>query len=86
MIGVFEVPMAIVAASVSGDQVVLVVETESVGIRFEGESLTGSVGRNRVVIGVEGDAKLPGGAHLRHGADIEGMDGESIEMGLFSLP
>ena len=86
MIGVFEIAMAIVAAQVSGDELVLVVETEPVGIGFEGEGLSGQVGRDGIAVGVEGDAKLPGGAYLRDRGDIKGCSGQRAEMGLFALP
>jgi hypothetical protein len=69
MIGVFEIAMAVVASQVSGDELVLVVETEPIGIGFEGEDLPGQVGRDGIAVGVEGDAKLPGSAYLRDRGD-----------------
>ena len=59
MIGVFEVAIAVVAADMAGDELVLVVEAEPVGIGFQRQSVAGEVSRDGIAVGVEGDAKLP---------------------------
>jgi hypothetical protein len=86
MIGVFEIPMAVIAAGVAGDEVVVVVEAEPVGIGFQRQRLAGSGGRDGIAVGVQGDAELPGGAPLGHRGDIEGMEGKRVQGRLFTVP
>ena len=86
MVGVFEVAMSIVTAGVAGDELVLMVKTEAVGIGLERQGLSGQVGRDGVAVGIEGDAELPGGAHLRDRGDVEGVQGERPQVGLFTVP
>ena len=86
MIGVFKVAMAVVASRMAGDQLVLMVEAEPVGVCFQRQRRPGQVGRHGVAVSVQGDAKLPGRSHLGHGSDIEGMQRERAEVRLFALP
>jgi hypothetical protein len=75
VIGVLEVLMAIVAAGMAGNELLLGIETEPIGIGFEGQRLAGVFGGDRVAIGIEGDAELARGAHRGDGGDIEGLGG-----------
>ena len=59
VIGVFDILEAIVASDVAGNERVPVVDAEPIGIGFERERLAGVVGRDRVAVGLEGNAKLP---------------------------
>ena len=58
MIRIFKVLMAIEAARVAGDEGALMVDREPVRIGFEGEARSGVLGRDRIMIGIQSDAKL----------------------------
>ena len=62
MIGVLDILTPIEAAHVTGDELVLMVQTEPIGVRFDGEQLSGIARGYRVAIGVEDDAELTRGA------------------------
>src|SRR5262249_59223614 len=79
VIGVFHILEPIVASSMAGNKRVPVVEAEPIGISFEREHLASVVGGGGVAIGVEGNTKLPGGAHLGHGGGIEGLERPGAE-------
>ena len=63
VIGIFEVPVPLVAAGMSGNQIGPVIDAEPVGEEFEGEARGSVKGGNRVSIGVEHDAATVGDAH-----------------------
>ena len=86
VIGVFKVLEAIVTPAMARNERLTVVEAESVGIRFQRERVASPVGRDRVAIGLQGHTKLPGGADLGHGGDIEGMGGQRAEMRALLVP
>ena len=62
VVGVFKVAVAVVASVVAGDEVFTLVEAKPVGIGFQGQRLTGEVGRDGVAVGLHGDAELLGGS------------------------
>ena len=64
MIRVFKVLMAIIAADMAGNQLVLAVNAESLGIGLERKSGAGILGRHRVPVGIEGNTELAGGSNL----------------------
>ena len=57
----------------AGNELVTQIETQPIGIGFQRQGVAGVVGGDGIAVGLEGNAKLPGGADLGHGGDIEGM-------------
>ena len=79
MVGVLEVAVTLVASPVSGEETVVVVDAQPVGIALQGQALRGVLGGHGVAIGVEGsarcasllgDAEAVGRAHGVYGADV----------------
>ena len=72
MIRVLEVPVPVVAARMPGDEPVLAVDADPVGIGFQRQALGGVLGGHRVAVGLEGDAEAVRGAHRMHVAEVVG--------------
>ena len=79
MVGVLEVAVSLVASPVAGEETVVVVDAQPVGIALQGQALRGVLGGHGIAIGVEGsarcasslgDAEAVRGAHGVHGAEV----------------
>ena len=86
VIGVFDILEPIVPSGMAGDKLLAAIEAEPVGGSFERQDLAGIVGRDRIVVRLERDAKLPGGPHLGHGGNIKRMQREGAQRRLFFVP
>ena len=75
MIGIDDFLMPIEAAPVARHQRLAVVQAHAVRIGFEQQALAGITCRHRVVIGLEGDAKLTRGTHREYARQIESGGG-----------
>jgi hypothetical protein len=73
MIGIFDVLMAIEATKMAGDEPVLVINADPVGIGFDRDALVRELCRHGVAVGVEGDAELAGRAQRDHPRQIVGI-------------
>ena len=73
VVRVFTVLMSVEASGVTGDELVFMIDADSVGISLESETVAGVLSGHRVAVGVEGHAKLGGGPHLDQVCDIEGV-------------
>ena len=76
MVGVLEVAVSLVASPVSGEETVVVVDAQPVGIALQGQALRGVLGGHGIAIGVEGDAEAVGRAHGVYGAEVVEEFGE----------
>ena len=70
MIGVLDIAMAVVAADVTGDELVLVVDAQVVGVELEAERGPGIFGRHRVGVGVHPHAELAAGPGRQNGPQV----------------
>jgi len=70
VIGILEVAPAVVAAHMPGDQPVLVVQAQLVGVELERQSGPGVFRGHRVGVGVHGHAELTAGPDRPEDADI----------------
>ena len=86
VIRVFEIAVAVVASDRAGDELLALLDAESVGRGFQRQDLAREMGRDGVAVGVEGEAKLPRRSDRRHGGDIKGMPRQWAQRGLFRLP
>lgn len=78
MVGIFKIATSFVAARVGGDQVVLVVEAEAIGERFENEAL-GDVGAgHRVAVGVKNNPATVGDTHGSGDGGIGSFGGQRM--------
>src|SRR5205823_6624796 len=75
-----------VPAGMAGNERVPVVEAEPIRVGFERQGLAGIRGWHRIAIGIEGNAKLPGGSDLRHRRDIEWMQWQGAQPRSLCLP
>ena len=73
MIGVLEVLVTVVAADVAGDELVLMVEAQMIGIELEGQGGPGVFGGDRIGVGVHRDAELAVGPCRQDDADVVGL-------------
>ena len=73
MIGILDVLVAIEAAKMPGDEPVLMVNTEPLGIGLHREPLARELGRHRVAVGIQSDAELSGRAQVEHPRQIIGI-------------
>ena len=64
MVGVLEVPMAIIAAGMLSDELVLVVDGDPLGVGLERETSAGIFGGDRVAVGVQHYPEAIGGPDL----------------------
>ena len=75
VIRVFDIRVPVVPSDMMGNKLVTSIDAQSgfwVGFVFR-QGLAGVVGGNENTDRIEGNAKLPGGAHLRHGGNIKRM-------------
>ena len=70
MVGVLEVPVPVVAARMPGDEPVVAVDADPVGVGLQHQALGGMLGGHRVAVGLEGDAEAVRGAHGMHVAEV----------------
>lgn len=85
MVRVFKVAVAVVAAHVAGDQFLLVVEAELVGVELQTQARASVFGGHGVSVGVQGDAELAVGAHRLDDAHIVGQRRQGPQTRLFLL-
>ncbi len=71
VVRIFDVLVPIEAARVPGHELVAVVQAHAIGIGLQKQPLAHVTGRDRVMIGLEGNAKLRRGAHVEHARQIE---------------
>ena len=83
MIRVLDVLVPVIGSWMAGDELIVVIDADPVGIGFEGQPCSGMLGGHGVVIGVNGDTKLRRSPHLPYGADVAGMGGKGLEAGFF---
>ncbi len=79
MIGILDVLVPIEGANMSGDEPVLVVDTDPLGIGLHGDWLVRELGRHRVAVGIETDAELTRSAQGEHPREIIGVGVGSSE-------
>ena len=83
MVGMLEVAVSLVASRVAGEETVVVVDAQPVGIALQGQALRGVLGGHGIAIGVEGDAEAIRGAHGVHGAEVVEEFGERSQLVAF---
>jgi hypothetical protein len=71
MIRLGDIAMALVAADMAGDQLLVMVQTQMLGIGLERKLGAGEAGRHGVAVAFEGHPKLAIGAHRQDPGDIE---------------
>ena len=86
MVGIFEVAMALIGARMSGDEFVVVIDTQALGIGLQSQAPGSVFSRNGVAVGLYGDAKLLGGSNLRDGGEIKGMGRQGAQIRFFFWP
>jgi hypothetical protein len=85
MIGVLDILMPIVAADMTRDELVLVVNAHPIRVSLERHALTGKLGRHRIVVGVERDTELLRGALALDATDVVGHRVEGLQQRLLVL-
>src|SRR5688572_26465741 len=83
MIGMFEVPMAVVRADMLGDRLVLVMEGNSIRIDFGREGRAGPMRRDRVTVGLPEYAETAINGQRAHQGGVVGQGREGLELGFF---
>lgn len=83
VLGIFEVAVALVAAGVGGDELVVGIDAEPIGKAFEQQAGRGVGAGHGVAIGLANDAKAVGGAHGPSHAGVGWEGGQREQMGLF---
>ena len=63
---ILDVLAPIEAANMAGDEPVLMVNADSLGVGLDGDSPVGELGRHGVTVGIERDAELTGRTQLEH--------------------
>ena len=82
MVGILDVLMAVVAARMAGDELILMVDADPLGVGLEGHARAGIFGGHRIAVGVQRHAELAGGAHRGDCCAVVGHGIERLEMGL----
>src|ERR671925_1978308 len=85
MVGVFEILVAVIAAWVARDELLLVVEADPIGIGLYRQTGTGIFGGHRIAVSIEGHPELLGSAHRGDRCAVVGYGGQGFELGLFFL-
>ena len=73
MIGMFKILISVITAVMTGDELVLKVNAEPVGIGFEQQSCSCVFGRDGIAVGIQDNPKLTGRSRLTDGGDIKIM-------------
>ena len=81
MIRILDVLVAVIAARMAGDQLVVMIEADPVGIGFQRQLSAGILGRHRVAVGIERHAELARCPDLGDGGDVEAVMGQRVEIG-----
>jgi hypothetical protein len=70
MIGVFIVFVSIISADMAGDEILLMIDTDAIGVDSQAEFGAGIGVWNGIGVGVDFDAELRGGSELNGSGDI----------------
>jgi hypothetical protein len=73
MIGGFDSWVPLVTSGMAGHELVTPRDTQASGRGFQHQGVARIGGRDRIAVGIDGNATLPGGADLGHSGHIEGM-------------
>jgi len=80
VIRIFDILMPVIGAMVPGDQVVLLIDAQSIRIDFEGQQRSGIFRGNRIPVGIDGNPELRGCPDLGDGGDVKGMFRQRVEI------
>ena len=80
MVRILDVLVTTIAARVTGDELVVEVDADPVGIGFDRQSAVSVCGGDGILIGVQGDAELAGGNTGRSVRDVVGVRVERSQM------
>ena len=70
----------------AGNELVPLIETQAIGIGFQRQGVAGVLRGDGIAVGLDGNAKLPGGADLGHGGDIERMQRHGTQRRPLGVP
>ena len=80
---IFDVLVPIHAAHMARDELLALIDAHAIGIGLERQAMARVARRHRVVVGVQRNAKLLGGAHRTHACQVEAGGVEPSQMGAF---
>ena len=80
VIRILDVLVPTIAARVTGDELVVEVDADPVGIGFDRQSAVSVCGGDGILIGVQGDAELAGGDTGRSVCEVVGVRVERSQM------
>ena len=72
MIRVFDILVPVIASGMSGNQLMIMIETDPVGECLHCQSGAGVFSRHGIAVGVEGDSELLAGPDLEEGPGVVG--------------
>jgi hypothetical protein len=83
VIGIADVLVAIIAAEVGGDEFLVVIDEQLIGVNLQAQFLGGVEGRHGVTVGVQHDATAAIGAGRTDDGAVVGQRWQGFEVGLF---
>ena len=78
MIGILKVLVAVIAAYMSCDELILTIDTKPVRISFQSDFSAGILGQDRITIGIECDTELRRNSSQSDRSDIEAISRQRV--------
>src|SRR6266851_10324309 len=86
VIGIFDIGVPVVPSGMAGNELVSKIETEAIGIGFQRQGVAGVLRWDGIAVGLDGNAKLVGGADLGYSGNIERMQRHGPQRRPLGLP
>jgi hypothetical protein len=70
----FDIRVPVVPSGMAGNELVTELDTQPIGLGFQRQGVAGVLRGDGRAVGLDGNAKVPGGADLGHGGDSERVE------------